>query len=108
MVFVRPNICREKEIGLQGLDLFDELGTYILACASDIELARRRHQENVVELIVIMRRDDGPGVLRDRSDGTTTPDKTREVVATRRQGLRVEELWIQLMLQVGNQSHLFV
>src|SRR6516165_9792454 len=107
VVFVWPHICGEKEIRLQGLDLLGEPGTHILACASDIELARRRHQENVVELIVVMRRDDGTGVLRDRSNGTTTADKTREGLATRRQDLRVEELWIQLVLQVGNQSHLF-
>src|SRR6516225_679680 len=108
VVFVRPHICREKEIRSQAFDLLGEPRTYILACASDMELARGRHQENVVELIAVMRRDNGTGVLRDRSDGATTADKTREVLATRRQELRVEELRMQLMLQVGNQSHLLV
>src|SRR6516165_8445420 len=71
VVFVWPHICGEKEIRLQGLDLLGEPRTYILARASDMELARGRHQEDVVKLIAVMRRDDGTGVLRDGSDGTT-------------------------------------
>src|SRR5262249_17942107 len=106
MVFVRPHIRREKEIRSKAFDLLGEPRTYILACASDMELARGWHQEDVVELIAVMRRDDGTGVVRDRSHGTTIADKTREVLATRRQELRVEKLRIQLVLQVGNQSHL--
>src|SRR6516164_5710400 len=81
MVFVRPHIRREKEIRSQAFDLLGEPRTYILACASDMELARGRHQEDVVELIAVMRRDDGTGVLRDVPAATTPAEKPGEVLA---------------------------
>src|SRR5207237_10807680 len=94
-------------IELQKLELLNEAGADIAACARGLKLACRRHQENVVESIAVMGIDRRARKFRNRSYRPAALDKAREASAARRDMLCWKKLWAIFVLKIGNQGDLF-